>query len=73
MYVNAEYEFDIVYSFDQLNYVSSEQCQWGSHLFKDLCSHFVVAVEDNAKLPSSLHLLEEGPGVLSVKRELANL
>lgn len=27
MYVNAEYEFDIVYSLYQLNYVSSEQCQ----------------------------------------------
>lgn len=44
-----------------------------SHLFEDLRGHLVAAVKDDAKLPSPLHLLQEGSGVLGVQGQLADL
>lgn len=44
-----------------------------TNLFEDLCSHVVVAVKDNAELAAPLHLLEQRPHVLRIKRELADL
>ena len=43
------------------------------HLFEDLGGHCVAAVENNAELPASLHLLKKGSGVSGVQRKLANL
>lgn len=44
----------------------------GTHLFQDLSRHCEAAVEYNAEFPSSLHLLQEGPGVARVDGKLAN-
>ena len=42
-------------------------------LFENLCRHMVIAVENDAELPASLHLFEEGPRVLWVERKLTDL
>lgn len=44
-----------------------------TNLFENLCSHVVTAVEDDAKLPASLHLFEKGSRVLRVERKLTDL
>lgn len=44
-----------------------------THLLKDLGSHGVAAVEDNAEFPATLHLLEQGARVVRVEGQLADL
>lgn len=44
-----------------------------THLLEDLGGHGVATVEDNAKFPASLHLLEQRARVIRVKGELADL
>lgn len=44
-----------------------------AHLLEDLSCHQVAAVEDDAKFPAPLHLLEQRPGIVGVQRELADL
>lgn len=42
-------------------------------LFKNLCSHDMAAVKDDAELSTPLHLLQQGTGVSRVQRELSDL
>lgn len=44
-----------------------------SYLFQDLGSHGMTAVEDDAELAASLHLLQKRPCVGSVQGQLSNL
>lgn len=44
-----------------------------THLLEDLGSHYVAAVEDNAKLSAPFHLFEQRSGVRGVQRELSDL
>lgn len=44
-----------------------------THLLEDLHRHGVAAVEDDTELPATLHLLEQGPRVVRVDGQLADL
>lgn len=48
-------------------------CRTLTDLLENLCRHMVIAVENDAELPASLHLFEEGPRVLRVERKLTDL
>lgn len=42
-------------------------------VFKNLCSHDMATIKDDAELSAPLHLLQQGTGVSSVQRELSDL